>query len=54
MNKIHFLFGNDSVSISEKLSKIKKDLSLSLELNVENVKLSKIEEIELFLKNRGK
>lgn len=52
MNKINFLFGNDSVLISEKLSKIKKDLSSSLELNIENVKLSKIEEIELFL-NQG-
>lgn len=52
MNKIHFLFGNDSVLISERLSKIKKDLSSSLELNVENVKLSKIEEISLFL-NQG-
>lgn len=52
MNKINLLFGNDSVLISEKLSKIKKDLSSSLELNVENIKLSKIEEIGLFL-NQG-
>lgn len=49
MNNIYLFFGNDSVSISERVLKLKKDLSSSSELSVENIKISKVEEIETFL-----